>query len=182
MKKFIFVFRCPLVVNNYSLIGQFLHCIVIFAFIILPCLAHASTSEDRRGKWYKSIVQQPDFLEACVPCFEYIRTGAAPMDIMQKERKVIDQIVAGNSVTIEPVQKYGSGNAKSNTKKAYNLYLQIFLLGLSGGFFLSVLFLLRKNRQLLARNKLLEWLFSTPPPSLNVTWDTERCTWIPKSV
>ena len=186
MKKFIFVFRCPLVVNNYSLIGQFLHCIVIFAFIILPCLAHASTSEDRRGKWYKSIVQQPDFLEACVPCFEYIRTGAAPMDIMQKERKVIDQIVAGNSVTIEPVQKYASGNAKNNTNKAgkelFNVYIQVCLLGLSVGFFICILFLLRKNRILLWRNNLLERLFANPPADKNVVWDSDKCTWVPKSV
>jgi hypothetical protein len=188
MEKFIFIFRRSLVVNNYSFISQLLHCIVIFALIISPCLAHTSTSEDRRSNGYESIVQQPDFLEACVPCFEYIRGGgvAVPMDIMQKEGKIIDQIMSGNSITIEPVQKYGSRNAKNNTNKAgkelFNVYVQVCLLGLSVGFFISILFLLRKNRNLLWRNNLLERIFANPPADKNVVWDSGKCTWIPKSV
>ena len=181
MKKFNFIFRCGLVVNNYSFISQLLHCIVIFAFIISPCLAHASTSEDRQSNGYEGIVQQPDFLKACVPCFEYVSRSAGPMNIVPEEQKTIYESVTGGRVAVEPIEKDRSGNAKNNPDKPGKKLSYVYIHWVLYGFFVtSILYLLSKNSDVRHQYLFYERLYDVPPENFNYRWDTKKHVWVPK--
>lgn len=122
MKKFHFVFRRSLAVNNYSFIGQLLHHIVIFALVFLPCFAY-SAPFCGWGKNHESIIQDPYFFQTCLPYFEYIRRVAVPMNIIKKNDKPIDKGSLGGNIITEPIQADSNNNADSRTDKTRENYI-----------------------------------------------------------
>ena len=181
MEKFLFVSWRFFGIDYKAVARPCAICLLIFTLISSPCFAYGSASEDKWGKGYESIVQQPDFLKACVPCFEYVGRIAGPMDIMFEQQKTIDQGMPGSRVAIEPIEKDGSRNAKSDAhesrKKLYYVYVHsiayILLFGL-------ILYLLLKNSDLRFLCNLYKGLFDIPPEKLNYRWDSKEHVWIPK--
>ena len=140
MKKLFFVFRSNLAVYNNSLIHQTLCYFAILTLIIFPCLAHVSPLE-WRGKVHKSVVEDPNFFEGCVPHFESIRWVTIPMNIVQEDVKSISKGTSGGNITTVPVQSDGSKNTKNGTEDSredyacvhpFLFFLQLFIGGLLG--------------------------------------------------
>lgn len=146
MKKFFFVFRRSLVINNHSLIGQLLHCVLIFAFVVLPCFAYPAFF-DRWGKVHESIIQDPYSFQTCVPCFEYIRFGTVPINVIPQNHKLIGKGSPGGSITTVPIYYDSSkktNNRTDNTREDYYIWAHPFLvllelaLGALMGLFIGV--------------------------------------------
>jgi len=104
MFEVIFILRRVFIVNNKAMKFSFLYVIVVFAFVILPCFTDSGSSDEWGRKLNYRIMQNPQFLEALIPCCLDIRVGTVPMNIMQENLKAVDQGTFGRAILAMPIQ------------------------------------------------------------------------------
>lgn len=102
--EIIFILWGLLIVNNKAMKFSFLYVVAILTFIISPCFTNPVSSGEWGRKLNYRVMQDPQFLEALIPCCRDIRVGTVPMNVMQKNLKTVNQGASSGTVLAMPIQ------------------------------------------------------------------------------
>jgi hypothetical protein len=100
-------------VNNNAIKFSFFYYVAIFTFVIFPCFTNSASSDEGWRKLNYRIMQNPQFLEAFIPCCQDIRVGTVPMTVMQENLKTVDQGTFGRVVLAMPIQTASDENTQN---------------------------------------------------------------------
>lgn len=153
--------------------------VVIYSFVFFPCLTYAASSPER-SVVVISVEKNPEFIQACVPCFKYIGISASKPDmIAQNKETVLDGSFGSGSPAI-PINNKSYQDSDQRTNEArkqlrYGNHLSIILLCV----LLIIIFVLfKKILRLKELNEGMENIVLHPPPHFNVRWDDKKAKWI----
>ena len=154
--------------------------VVVCTLVFVPCLTHAAPSPER-SEVIISIEKNPEFVQACIPCFEYIGSGASKPNVMaQNEESVLKGSFGGSAAAI-PINNESDQDTDQRTNETgqqlrhsnhnISVYLNFILV-------LIISLLYEQVKKLKFEIYGYRLIFDNPPPSLNMRWDDNKRTWV----